>query len=92
MCGQPLPECGERHPKNIIDNSHDTIDDDRSILSMSEFIMMGFCSGVLVGLAWGYYMFSIGKPFWFIRWSNKLKLVLLDLFNEYFGRRGRRTR
>ncbi|KMT12960.1 hypothetical protein BVRB_4g090420 [Beta vulgaris subsp. vulgaris] len=93
LCGQPLPECGDRYPKLIINDNHNTTeDDDRSILSMSEIIMMGFCSGVLVGLAWGYYMFSIGKPFWFIRLANKMELVLLDLFNEHFGRRGRTKR
>ncbi|XP_048498424.1 receptor-like protein 9DC3 [Beta vulgaris subsp. vulgaris] len=92
LCGQPLPACGDRYPKVIINDSHNTTEDDRSILSMSEIIMMGFCSGVLVGLAWGYYMFSIGKPFWFIRLANKMELVLLDLFDEYFGRRGRTTR
>ena len=86
LCGQPLSECGESRAKNTTDNQ-DVFEDDESILSIFEIIAMGFGSGVLVGLAWGYYAFTVGKPFWFIRWANKMELVLLDFPNKKCNRR-----
>lgn len=86
LCGQPLPKCGESRLKSTTDNQDDSEDAIRSILPMLEIVVMGFGSGLLIGLAWGYYMFTVGKPFWFIRLANKMELVLLDFLDKCFGR------
>ena len=48
LCGTPLPECGGSHepsPNNI-----GSSEDGKSVLSMWKIIVMGFTSGVVVGL------------------------------------------
>uniref|UniRef100_A0A803LQ60 Uncharacterized protein n=2 Tax=Chenopodium quinoa TaxID=63459 RepID=A0A803LQ60_CHEQI len=88
LCGQPLLECGaSRVPSmnNTGDDDEDLSNDDGNTLSMWEIVMMGFGSGVVVGLAWGYYMLSVGKPFWFIKLSYKMELALLGFWDQQFG-------
>ncbi|XP_048498427.2 receptor-like protein 20 [Beta vulgaris subsp. vulgaris] len=80
LCGKPLPECGERRAKGTTNNQDDPKNDNERMLSMSEIVVMGFGSGVLVGLAWGYYMFSVGKPFWFIKLASKMESILIGFF------------
>ncbi|XP_021740431.1 receptor-like protein 12 [Chenopodium quinoa] len=93
LCGQPLPKCGGSDTP-VFNNTRDDQDDSRdywSILPEWEIVLMGFSSGVVVGLAWGYYMLSVGKPFWFIRLTDKMELALLEFRYKRFGRAGRRA-
>ncbi|CAO2836727.1 unnamed protein product [Amaranthus hypochondriacus] len=88
LCGTPLPKCGgspEPSPNNIESN-----EDGESVLSMWKIIVIGFTSGVVVGFAWGYYMLSVGKPFWFIKLANTIECALMDFRDEHFGRRRRK--
>uniref|UniRef100_A0A803MWG9 Leucine-rich repeat-containing N-terminal plant-type domain-containing protein n=1 Tax=Chenopodium quinoa TaxID=63459 RepID=A0A803MWG9_CHEQI len=58
LCGQPLPKCGGSDPPFVNNTGDDQNDssDYWSILPEWEIVLMGFSSGVVVGLAWGYYM------------------------------------
>ncbi|XP_021771423.1 receptor like protein 30-like [Chenopodium quinoa] len=71
LCGDPLPECGGNSTPFVNNNEDDDSEDHGSTLKEWETIVMGFCSGIVVGMAWGYYMFSVGKPFWFINLADK---------------------
>lgn len=94
LCGPPLPECGGIHSPstNNAKDNQDAPNDDENTLSMWEIIIMGFGTGIVVGLAWGYYMLSVGKPFWFIRLANKMEWAFSDWCDEKFGTRERRAR
>lgn len=93
LCGQPLAECRPNRSPST-DNTkddRDASDNDGNALSMWETIIMGFGSGMIVGVAWGYHMLSVGKPYWFIWLAHKMELALLD-WCEPICRRGTRTR
>ncbi|CAO2836726.1 unnamed protein product [Amaranthus hypochondriacus] len=90
LCGTPLPECGGSHEPST--NNTESNEDGESVLSMWKIIVMGFTSGVVVGFAWGYYMLSVGKPFWFIKLANTIECALIDFREEHFGRRRRKQR
>ncbi|XP_021740688.1 receptor-like protein 12 [Chenopodium quinoa] len=93
LYGDPLPECGGNSTPFVINNEDDS-EDQGSTLKVWETIVMGFCTGIVVGLAWGYYMFSVGKPFWLIKLADRMELALLDFFgtSNMVRRKGRRAR
>uniref|UniRef100_A0A803MWJ0 Leucine-rich repeat-containing N-terminal plant-type domain-containing protein n=1 Tax=Chenopodium quinoa TaxID=63459 RepID=A0A803MWJ0_CHEQI len=55
--GQLEPEDNESD-----DSNEDDFRDEGGLLSEWEIILMGYGCGTVVGMAWGYYMLSIGKP------------------------------
>ncbi|XP_057529429.1 receptor-like protein 33 [Amaranthus tricolor] len=89
LCGAPLLEC----KKNIVVQSlnNDNVEK-KTELSMWEVVVIGFGSGTIVGLAWGYYILSVGKPFCFFKLLNKMEWTLLDFHDQHFSRRSRTRR
>lgn len=85
LCGPPLPKCKPSLYYNNTTGNQDTFEEE-SVLSMWRVILIGFGSGITVGVAWGYYMCSIEKPIWIFRLVKKLELTILELREEYLKR------
>ncbi|XP_057529034.1 receptor-like protein 9DC3 [Amaranthus tricolor] len=86
LCGVPLLEC----KNNIVVQSlnNDNVEE-KTELSMWEVVVIGFGSGTIVGLAWGYNILSVWKPFWIFKLLNKMEWALLDFHDHHFSRRSR---
>ena len=89
LCGAPLLECKNNSVVQYLNN--DNVEE-KTELSMWEVVVIGFGSGTIVGLAWGYYILSVGKPFWLFKLLNKMKWALLDFQDHHFSRRSRTRR
>ncbi|XP_057536135.1 receptor-like protein 12 isoform X2 [Amaranthus tricolor] len=89
LCGVPLLECKNNTVVQSLNN--DNVEE-KTELSMWEVVVIGFGSGTIVGLAWGYYILSVGKPFWLFKLLNKMEWALLDFHDHLFSRRSRTRR
>ena len=89
LCGAPLLECKNNTVVQSLNN--DNVEE-KTELSMWEVVVIGFGSGTIVGLAWGYYILSVGKPFWLFKLLNKMEWALLDFHDHHFSRRSRTRR
>jgi len=72
-----------------ISGSEDDNSEDEGILAEWKVIMMGYACGTIMGLAWGYYMISVGKPFWLVKCITMIELAIVRTFVKPGGRRGR---
>ncbi|XP_057529040.1 receptor-like protein 9DC3 [Amaranthus tricolor] len=70
LCGAPLLECKNN---TIVQSLNNDNVEEKTELSMWEVVVIGFGSGTIVGLAWGYYILSVGKPFWLFKLLNKME-------------------
>ncbi|XP_057529017.1 receptor-like protein 33 [Amaranthus tricolor] len=83
LCGAPLLECKNNTVVQSLNN--DNVEE-KTELSMWEVVVIGFGSGTIVGLAWGYYILSVGKPIWLFKLLNKMEWALLDFHDHHFSR------
>ncbi|KAJ8448211.1 hypothetical protein Cgig2_025135 [Carnegiea gigantea] len=73
LCGYPLSECNEGGKSRSGSSEGEVKDDDNedeNTLLEWEIILMGYGCGAFLGLVWGCYMLSLGKPFWFANFAN----------------------
>ncbi|XP_021740426.1 receptor-like protein 12 [Chenopodium quinoa] len=82
--GQLKPEDDE-----FDDSNEDDFRDEAGLLSEWEIILMGYGCGTVVAMAWGYYMLSIGKPFWLAKLAFMMELVAVQFSEKHFGSRRR---
>ena len=87
LCGFPLPQCGEDDKPMTMPPTRGS--EDEGILLEWKVVMMGYACGTVVGMAWGYYLVSIGKPFWVVKCVTMLELAIVKLFVKRGARRGR---
>ncbi|XP_021740690.1 receptor-like protein 12 [Chenopodium quinoa] len=96
LCGLPLPDCGEDNRPKLDPSVTETNDDDDiedgGMLSEWKIILIGYGFGTVVGMAWGYYMLSVGKPFWLAKLAHRMELATIQFSGKLFGRRARRAR
>ncbi|XVF18631.1 hypothetical protein REPUB_Repub11eG0039200 [Reevesia pubescens] len=75
LCGFPLSKkCGESpelHSSSLVQ------DDDSEMAFTWKLAMMGYASGLVLGLSMGYIVFTTGRPWWLVRmierdWQNNV--------------------
>ncbi|KAL9230010.1 hypothetical protein vseg_005411 [Gypsophila vaccaria] len=95
LCGFPLPDCGSRHGRDpTVDGPTDsdaTDDEGMALLVEWKVVLIGCGFGTIVGMSWGYYILSVGKPFWFTKFAYKIELLVVRFYEKRFRKRARRT-
>uniref|UniRef100_A0A7C9CT53 Leucine-rich repeat-containing N-terminal plant-type domain-containing protein n=2 Tax=Opuntia streptacantha TaxID=393608 RepID=A0A7C9CT53_OPUST len=95
LCGYPLSECNEGGKSRSGSSEGEVKDEDNedgSTLKEWEIILMGYGCGAFLGLVWGCYMLSVGKPLWFANFANTMALAISGFCDSRLGRRGRRAK
>ncbi|KAJ4725237.1 Receptor-like protein [Melia azedarach] len=93
LCGFPLSEeCSndDAPETKFYDKDDDNDDnDDTSSWFDRKFAMMGYISGLVIGLSIGYMVFATGRPLWFIWMIERKQFKRMGKQNR--GSRGRRN-
>ncbi|KAK9689494.1 hypothetical protein RND81_09G062800 [Saponaria officinalis] len=95
LCGFPLPECGSQHghdPTEDDPRDGNATDDNEGMLVEWKIVLVGCGCGIIVRSSWGYYMLSVGKPFWLTKLAYKIELFVVRFYQKRFGQRARRRR
>ncbi|XP_044473185.1 receptor-like protein 7 [Mangifera indica] len=77
LCGRPLPKKCNNDLKPQLPPPVSEGEDDNTIEFVWKIAMMGYGSGLVIGLSIGYIVFSTGKPWWLVKMveSGQQKIV-----------------
>ena len=80
LCGVPLTKnCIDDVPPSQVGNGNDeNVDEDDTVDEFNwKVILMGYACGLIGGLSAGYIVFTVGKPWWFLRYMETLQQKLI---------------
>ncbi|XP_031276222.1 receptor-like protein 9DC3 [Pistacia vera] len=77
LCGSLLSKkCGNDVPSSPIPSIYHEGDDDSSWFDW-KIVLMGYGSGLVIGLSIGYIVFTTGKPLWFVLVVERVRLRII---------------